>query len=207
MNTPLAVLQGSIEKLLETKCDDHTRERLQRMLRVTQRLRSISEGLVDFAQASRRGDGTRRAAASDRRGVEPGDIDEKASQVKFSNGMPEGLRPLSAMADGSCRCSSTCCELAPVGSARRPDRRALRKIDREGKRWIGIAVEDDGTRHSGEVLPSIFPDAFVSSRLDSQGTGLGLTVAAGIVHQHEGQIPMPPRPAPPAGAPRASEVH
>ena len=50
LNTPLAVLQGSIEKLLETSHDGPTLERLARMLRVTQRLRKISEGLVDFAR-------------------------------------------------------------------------------------------------------------------------------------------------------------
>jgi K+-sensing histidine kinase KdpD len=36
-------------------------------------------------------------------------------------------------------------------------------------------------------LPDIF-DAFVSSRLDAKGTGLGLTVAQGIVQQHGGSI-------------------
>jgi signal transduction histidine kinase len=50
LNTPLSVLQGSIEKLIETASDKATLERLQRTLRVTQRLRKISEGLVDFAR-------------------------------------------------------------------------------------------------------------------------------------------------------------
>ena len=55
LNTPLAVLHGSIEKLIETTIatsnDAHTLERLARMQRVTQRLRTISESLVDFAKA------------------------------------------------------------------------------------------------------------------------------------------------------------
>ena len=50
LNTPLAVLHGSIEKLIETTQDPHTLERLARMQRVTQRLRTISESLVDFAK-------------------------------------------------------------------------------------------------------------------------------------------------------------
>src|SRR5215469_2896537 len=50
LNTPLAVLNGSIEKLIETSNDPHTLDRLNRMQRVAQRLRRISEGLVDFAR-------------------------------------------------------------------------------------------------------------------------------------------------------------
>jgi signal transduction histidine kinase len=42
LNTPLAVLAGSIEKLLETSEDPHTLERLARMQRVTERLPRIS---------------------------------------------------------------------------------------------------------------------------------------------------------------------
>src|ERR1700680_1103139 len=50
LNTPLAVLAGSIEKLIETNPDSHTQERLARMQRVTHRLRRISESLVDFSR-------------------------------------------------------------------------------------------------------------------------------------------------------------
>ena len=57
----------------------------------------------------------------------------------------------------------------------------------DGQEWISLAVEDDGLGIPEEVLPNLF-DAFVSSRLDSRGTGLGLTVASGIVEQHGGTI-------------------
>jgi len=50
LNTPLTVLQGSIEKLTENTDDPATLERLARMLRVTQRIRRISESLVDFSR-------------------------------------------------------------------------------------------------------------------------------------------------------------
>src|ERR1700688_2097207 len=50
LNTPLTVLQGSIEKLTENTDDAATLERLARMLRVTQRIRRISESLVDFSR-------------------------------------------------------------------------------------------------------------------------------------------------------------
>src|SRR5438045_8865673 len=50
LNTPLAVLHGSIEKLTEITKDPHTLERLARMQRVTQRLRTISESLCEFSK-------------------------------------------------------------------------------------------------------------------------------------------------------------
>src|SRR5258708_3064686 len=51
LNTPLSVLQGSIEKLTETTKDAVALDRLARMLRVTQRIKKISESLVDFSRA------------------------------------------------------------------------------------------------------------------------------------------------------------
>jgi signal transduction histidine kinase len=48
-------------------------------------------------------------------------------------------------------------------------------------------VEDNGPGIAPDVLPDIF-EAFVSTRLDAKGTGLGLTVAEGIIHQHGGTI-------------------
>ena len=59
--------------------------------------------------------------------------------------------------------------------------------NRDGRSWISIRVDDDGPGIPEDVLPNIF-EAFVSTRLDSRGTGLGLTVAEGIVQQHGGRI-------------------
>src|SRR5258708_37731205 len=50
LNTPLAVLNGSIEKLIETAEDQPTLDRLARMQRVGQRLKKISESLVDLSR-------------------------------------------------------------------------------------------------------------------------------------------------------------
>jgi signal transduction histidine kinase len=62
-----------------------------------------------------------------------------------------------------------------------------RRQERMGTAWIRITVEDNGRGIPHDVLPEIF-DAFVTTRLDARGTGLGLTVAEGIITQHGGQI-------------------
>jgi signal transduction histidine kinase len=194
LNTPLAVLQGSIEKLSETTRDDaQTQDRLARMLRVTQRLRKISESLVDFARVRKQsmepvllkpliGESWNLVA-----------IDEKASTIHFQNevreqelvmGNPDRLIQvfvnllrnalLAVSGDGVIRVES-------------------KLVKKSGRSWICCRVLDNGTGIPEHVLPNLF-EAFVSTRLDARGTGLGLTVAEGIVTQHGGTISASNRP-------------
>ena len=64
---------------------------------------------------------------------------------------------------------------------------ASKKFSRGGQCWVCCAVRDNGPGIPASVLPNLF-EAFVSTRLDAKGTGLGLTVAEGIVTQHGGTI-------------------
>src|SRR5260370_42157090 len=85
LNTPLTVLQGSIEKLTENTHDPATLERLARMLRVTQRIRKISESLVDFSRVRKQ----HLEPVPLRHMIDEAwsllAIDEKAAQANFSN--------------------------------------------------------------------------------------------------------------------------
>jgi signal transduction histidine kinase len=114
-------------------------------------------------------------------------IDEKASQVNLTIEVPDAARVLG----NQDRLVQVFVNLL---------RNALIAVERggnvtvkaqpaacDGQRGWSISVEDDGPGIPADVLPDIF-DAFVSSRLDAQGTGLGLTVAQGIVDQHGGTI-------------------
>ena len=60
-----------------------------------------------------------------------------------------------------------------------------RRAERRGEAGIAVSVEDNGPGIPADLLPDIF-EAFVTTRLDARGTGLGLTVAEGIVTQHGG---------------------
>jgi signal transduction histidine kinase len=192
LNTPLAVLNGSIEKLIESFSrdgrDPQTLERLARMQRVAQRLQRISESLVGF------------------------------SKVRKQQMEPLALRPLVEEAWGpggdrrkilrrriresDPRRGSRDRKLGPLGAGVRESAAQRAERDRgnlgshrspftncgEGRAALDPdAVEDNGRGIPPDVLPDIF-DAFVTTRLDARGTGLGLTVAEGIVIQHGGTI-------------------
>lgn len=197
LNTPLAVLKGSAEKLLETATDETTRNRLRRMNRVVDRLLSISSSLLDFARERQSEMGPLNPAALIDECWELVSIDEKASQVNFRNevaGSPEvygnGDRLSQVFVNllrnalyevtisGNIRVSSSVSSLALQRDATAGAVTAATVL---------IRVEDDGPGIAESVLPHLF-EAFVSSRLDAKGTGLGLTVAAGIIQQHGGSI-------------------
>jgi len=184
LNTPLAVLNGSIEKLIETTDDRPTLDRLARMQRVAKRLQRISESLVDFSRVRNQqmGPVTLRPLLDEAWGLVA--IDDKAAAVEFSNRVP----PDAAVVGNPDRLMQVFVNL--LRNALNAVEAGAGKIDvrsRCGPRGVTISVEDNGRGIPADVLPDIF-DAFVTTRLDARGTGLGLTVAEGIVTQHGGGI-------------------
>lgn len=192
LNTPLSVLQGSVEKLMETVSNPAAQERLARMRRVTERLRKISEALVDFSRA--------RSQTLEPVPVRPVieeawglmAIDEKASEVRFRNEVDAGAS-VAGNADSLVQLFVNLLRnsLLAVGSGGNIVVRS--RLETGEISWVAVTVEDDGPGIPTDVLPHIF-EAFVTTRLDSRGTGLGLTVAEGIVHQHGGTIEASNRP-------------
>jgi signal transduction histidine kinase len=192
LNTPLAVLNGSIEKLIESFSrdgrDPQTLERLARMQRVAQRLQRISESLVGFSKVRKQQMEplALRPLVEEAWGLVA--IDEKSSGVEFVN----QIRAEDRVIGNSDRLVQVFVNLlrnalnAIEGTSGRIEARS-RPAERAGQRWILTAVEDNGRGIPPDVLPDIF-DAFVTTRLDARGTGLGLTVAEGIVIQHGGTI-------------------
>jgi signal transduction histidine kinase len=193
LNTPLAVLQGSIEKVLETKHDSSTLDRLARMLRVTQRLRRISESLVEFARVRKQQMEPVLLHPLIEESWSLVAIDEKASEAHFDN----NVGPHDMVIGNPDRLIQVFVNLLrnallaiPPGGAVRVQSKLLK---RAGQNWISCIVQDNGPGIPAHVLPNLF-EAFVSTRLDARGTGLGLTVAEGIVTQHGGTITASNRP-------------
>lgn len=188
MNTPLAVLHGSIEKLIETVDNPPAQARLARMVRVTQRLRRISESLLDFARQRRQEMGPVELRPAVDEAWQLVAIDEKAGTVQFLNTLADGWNVI-GNAD---RLNQVFVNLLRNALNAVPDCGGVIRVSGKSHHIDGgpayrITVDDNGPGIPAEVLPDIF-EAFVSTRLDSCGTGLGLTVAEGIVHQHGGTI-------------------
>ena len=194
LNTPLAVLQGSVEKLLETVQDGAAQQRLARLHRVTERLRKVSGSLLDFARPPR----YVMAPVEVRSVVEEAwslvSIDEKGAAVRFENGVPAGdlvTGDTDRLVQVFVNLLRNALAAVKVGGSVGV---YSHRVTAESQPWVVIDVDDDGPGIPAEVLPQIF-EAFVTTRLDSRGTGLGLTVAAGIVQQHGGSLEASNRPA------------
>jgi signal transduction histidine kinase len=187
LNTPLSVLQGSIEKLTETSDDAATLERLARMLRVTQRIRRISESLVDFSRVRKQ----HMEPVPLRHLIDEAwalvAIDKKAAASRFANHVDAG----DVVTGNSDRLVQVFVNLLRNALYAVPSSGEIavhsKRLNRNAQPWISVTVEDNGPGIAPDVLPDIF-EAFVSTRLDAKGTGLGLTVAEGIIHQHGGTI-------------------
>lgn len=204
INTPLAVLHGSLEKMIET-CDQPSNEnRLQRMLRVTERLRGISESLTDFARA--------RTQTMDEVKMKPlldeawalVSIEARKLNIEFINHTLDE----DVVIGNSGRLLQVFVNLFKNGVFAVKDRLDAghtngasgklcvhtRRVLQNEKPWLQLTIEDNGAGISPDVLPRIF-EPFVTSRLDANGTGLGLAVTAGIIDQHGGLIVASNRPA------------
>lgn len=188
LNTPLAVLQGYIEKFSEERHSPQQEERIRRMLKMTQRLRRISESLVGFSRVRKESLEPVNVASLLEEAWQIASIEEKASRVRFLN----QCDPEHAVQGNPDRLLQVFLNLIRNALQAVPEREGEITVSStvmggEGKEQVRILVEDNGPGIPAEVLPDIF-DAFVSTRLDSKGTGLGLTVSEGIVHQHGGSI-------------------
>jgi PAS domain S-box-containing protein len=64
---------------------------------------------------------------------------------------------------------------------------AARQVEKDGKPWIRITVEDYGEGIPREVRSRLF-DPFFTTKLGRGGTGLGLSISHGIAKDHNGDL-------------------
>jgi two-component system C4-dicarboxylate transport sensor histidine kinase DctB len=76
---------------------------------------------------------------------------------------------------------------------------------RDSTPWVVVRVLDNGPGIDSALIDRLF-EPFVSTRLDAQGTGLGLAVANGIVREHGGLLVATNRASQAAGSGAVFEV-
>lgn len=193
LNTPLAVAKGLVERMLADP--DRSLEESQAALlgRVVGRLERLSDGLLDFARAREPEYTEADLAAILDEAITLVRLDRGASQLSVRHDVPEGVC-LECDADRMVQVFVNLIRNA-VDAIRSngapPDGGSVdvtaETRTRDGACWITVHVRDNGPGIDPDVLPTLF-DPFVSTKLDSKGTGLGLAVAEGIVREHAGTI-------------------
>jgi C4-dicarboxylate-specific signal transduction histidine kinase len=193
LNTPLSVAKGLVSKI----ADGHTLVPTERALlvRVVMRLERLSEGLLDFARVR-----PPRLATADLHDI----VEESWTLVRLDHGLlsgPGSIEVINAVpANTVLRCDADRLVQVFVNLIRnavgvlkdagvRPARVVIsaQPIVRENENWIFAKVADSGPGIAPSVIGRLF-EPFSSTRLDAHGTGLGLAVSKGIVHEHGGVL-------------------
>ncbi len=188
LNTPLAVLKGTVERIAQSPARPVDPAQAQLMLRVVNRLERLSESLLDFARARPPHSRPVRLRAVVEEAWTLVRIDRHADDIAFECSIDEGAvivgdddRLLQVFVN-ILRNAVDAMD-ASEGSVLV----AAQRTRREGRHWLAVTVSDTGPGIDPEVMPRLF-EPFTSTRLDSRGTGLGLAVAEGIVREHGGVI-------------------
>jgi two-component system NtrC family sensor kinase len=189
LNNPLTTVSGFAELILdETPSDAPYRADLEMVLHEARRARSVVRRLLDFARQ-----GERVRARADINEI-VGDVLALMTHFVHTSGVQlevdlgKGLPWITL--DGN-QIKQVLLNLlhnalhAMPGGGRLQVRTESREKD--GRDWIVTHVADNGTGMDSDELERIF-EPFYTTRSESGGTGLGLSVTYGIVSEHGGTI-------------------
>lgn len=195
LNTPLAVLKGLVEQLNRSPGPRPALDRshAELMLRVLRRLERLSESLLDFARVRPpvTAPADLHALVDEARTLVR--LDRGAPAVEIDNRLPDSLL-VECDADRIVQVlvnliRNSVDALRARRDSSEPPRIVVeaQPLLRDGESWVSLTIADNGPGIDPAVLERLF-EPFVSTRLDSRGTGLGLAVAEGIVREHGGVI-------------------
>ncbi|HEX2093734.1 MAG TPA: HAMP domain-containing sensor histidine kinase [Longimicrobiaceae bacterium] len=194
LRTPLTAIQGTAQvALARERSAGELRETLEEVLEETRWTLGLVEGLLTLARGEEAGELLPRAPVrldallEDVREIGEALADGKPVEVRLVAPGPLVVRG----AEGPLRqlflnLVSNAVKFTRDGSV------AIRtaEAERDGERWVEVAVEDTGIGIPPEDLPHVF-DRFYrgdAARVREGGTGLGLAIARMIAERHGGSI-------------------
>lgn len=190
LNTPLVVVKGLAEKLNTAPREGLEPTQAALLVRVVRRLERLGESLLDFARVRPPQSAPASLQAIAAEAITLVKLDREAAGTEFQNVVPPDLI-VPCDADRMVQVLLNLVRNA-VDALRSAGRAGCVRVQgefltREGRRWAGLTVIDDGPGMDPDLLPRLF-EPFASTRLDARGTGLGLAVAQGIISEHGGVL-------------------
>jgi len=196
LNTPLAVVKGLTDRLM-----NHPDKRLDPsdaslMLRVVHRLERLGDSLLDYARVRTPRSSHVHCHAIATEAITLVRLDRDISAITIENSIPQSLtawcdsdRMVQVFVNLIRNAADALREHPPADQSTEPQTIQVlgEPITREGRAWIALSIRDNGPGIDPTILPRLF-EPFASTRLDSKGTGLGLAVAEGIIREHGGLL-------------------
>jgi len=196
LNNPLTGIMGYSQLLLESISASELREKIERINHEALRCKRIVQNLLGFARTHRP-----RKQETDMNQVIRSVIDLREYQIRS-----DGIDLVTLLDSEPTRVIGDFHQLQQVilnilnnahqaimssGTGKKIEAKTF--VDTRASR-VCVTVSDDGPGISEENLPRIF-DPFFTTKEIGEGTGLGLSVAYGIIQEHCGQITVKSTPA------------
>ena len=184
IGTPMNVILGRAEYLMDRVKDEPTRKGLQTIIAQVERITKVMNQLLAFA----------RRKSPERSPLELKDIVENGLEL-FRERLEKSCVTVEQTLDDACsrvladgdQMSQVFINLVMNAIHAMPDGGTLRIGLAQEHDRVKLTVADTGHGIPHEALPRIF-EPFFTTKEFGKGTGLGLTVVKGIIEEHQGTI-------------------